>query len=281
MTLTITLVITFMFGIVAFFLLYIYGMRGVATYRGKVLTRVDEGLQKSFVFMDPRRLMLLSGATIVGCMIVGFITLGYPGLVLGAVLGGAAPNVLMRYIDKRRREQFVYQLPDALRAMAGSLRAGGTAIRAIELIAQRQPNPIAQEFGLVLAEHKLGRDINEALNDVQVRMGCEELRLVNSAISISRSVGGNLADSLDALARTLQSKAQVEGKIKALTSMGRMQGWVVGMLPVVVGYLLYLQRPEEMTLMFTTLMGWVVVAVIAVLMLAAALTIRKIVNIDV
>lgn len=281
MTLIVALVVTFMLGILGFFLLYIYGMRGVATYRGKVLSRVDAGLQNSFVFLDPRKLMLLSGGAVVGGMIVGYTAIGYLGLIIGAVVGAASPSALTRYIDKRRRDQFVYQLPDALRAMAGSLRAGGTAIRAIELIALRQPNPIAQEFGLVLAEHKLGRDINDALADVQVRMKCDELRLVNSAISISRSVGGNLADSLDALSRTLQSKAQVEGKIKALTSMGRMQGWVVGMLPIVVGYMLYLQRPEEMMLMFTTWMGWVVVVVIAVLMLAAALTIRKIVNIDV
>lgn len=281
MTLTIALIVTFMLGIMGFFLLYIYGMRGVDTYRGKVLSRVDAGLQNSFVFLDPRKLMLLSGGAVIGGMIVGYIAIGYLGLITGAVLGAASPSALTRYIDKRRRDQFVYQLPDALRAMAGSLRAGGTAIRAIELIALRQPNPIAQEFGLVLAEHKLGRDINDALTDVQIRMKCDELRLVNSAISISRSVGGNLADSLDALSRTLQSKAQVEGKIKALTSMGRMQGWVVGLLPIVVGYMLFLQRPDEMMLMFTTWMGWVVVLVISVLMIAAALTIRKIVNIDV
>lgn len=276
-----TLIIFFVFGIFLTVLIYHYGRRAIDSYRRKILTRVDEGLHRSFIFLSERNILALCGSGVVAGVLGGYIFLGYPGLVLGGTAAAVAPYLLMRLIIRRRRERFIYQLPDGLRAMAGSLRAGGTPVRAIELIARRQPNPIAQEFGLVLAEHKLGRDLDEALDEMQKRMDCEDLLLVNSAIRIARSVGGNLADSLDALAGTLQSKAQVEGKIKALTSMGRLQGWVVGLMPLVVGYLLYLQRPKAMGMLFTTVLGWVVLAVISVLMLAAALTIRKIVNIDV
>lgn len=281
MALTYALIIVFFVGIVLAILSFHYGKRAFDVYKKQVLLRVDEGLQKSFIFFTPQRTLILSAAGVLGGLFVGYVVASYAGLVLGGVLAAAAPYVLVRIITKRRRSQFIYQLPDALRAMAGSLRAGGTPVRAIELIAQRQPNPVAQEFGLVLAQHKLGRDLNESLEDMRERMDCEELRLVNAAVAISRSVGGNLADSLDALATTLQSKAQVEGKIQALTSMGRMQGWVVGLLPVVIGYLLYLQRPDEMSQLFTTLIGWMVLIVVIVLMIAAAFTIRKIVNIDV
>lgn len=275
------LVLFFVLGVMLTFLGYHYGQRALENYRQRVLSRVNEGLQSSFIFVTERRMIGLCGAGIVAGIVVGYIVASYPGAVIGSSAAAAAPYLLMRVVVARRRDRFIYQLPDGLRALAGSLRAGGTPVRGIELIAQRQPDPLAQEFGLVLAQHKLGRDLNEALEDMYERMQCDELRLVNSAIRISRSVGGNLADSLEALAQTLQSKAQVEGKIKALTSMGRMQGWVVGMLPIAVGYVLYLQRPEDMSKLFTTPMGWVALVVIAVLMLAAALTIRKIVNIDV
>lgn len=281
MTLIYALIIVFFVGIILAILSFHYGKRGLDAYKQQVLLRVEEGLQKSFIFFTPQRTLILAVAGVLAGMFVGFMFLSYAGLLLGGVLAAAAPYFLVRVITKRRRSQFIYQLPDALRAMAGSLRAGGTPVRAIELIAHRQPNPVAQEFGLVLAQHKLGRDLNDSLEDMRERMNCEELRLVNSAVAISRSVGGNLADSLDALAGTLQSKAQVEGKIEALTSMGRMQGWVVGMLPIAVGYMLYLQRPDEMSQLFTTPVGWMVLAVISVLMIAAAFTIRKIVNIDV
>lgn len=276
-----TLVIFFVLGIMLTFLGYHYGQRAFTSYRQRVLSRVDEGLQSSFIFINERRMISLCAGGIVAGLIVGYIVASYPGAVIGSGAAAAAPYLLMRVLVARRRERFIYQLPDGLRALAGSLRAGGTPVRGLELIAQRQPDPLAQEFGLVLAQHKLGRDLNEALDDMYERMQCDELRLVNSAIRISRSVGGNLADSLEALAQVLQSKAQVEGKIKALTSMGRMQGWVVGMLPIAVGYVLYLQRPEDMSKLFTTPMGWMALVVIAVLMVAAALTIRKIVNIDV
>lgn len=104
---------------------------------------------------------------------------------------------------------------------------------------------------------------------------------MNTAMNVSRRVGGNLADTLESLARTLQEKAHVEGKIDALTSMGRAQGWVVGLLPIFIGLVLYQQQPERMSLLFTQWYGWVVLAIVAGMMSVAAWMIRKIVNIDV
>ena len=78
---------------------------------------------------------------------------------------------------------------------------------------------------------------------------------MNSAIAISQSVGGNLADTLDTLADTLREKAQVEGKIDALTSQGRMQGWVASLLPVGVALMLNKQEPEAMRVLYTEPIG--------------------------
>ena len=113
------------------------------------------------------------------------------------------------------------------------------------------------------------------------RIDCEELELFNAAVQVSRSVGGNLATSLESLAITLESKAQTEGKVRALTSMGRMQGWVLGAMPIFIGGSLFLQKPEEMSKLVDTPVGWLVIAVAAALMYAAAYTIKRIVNIDV
>ena len=101
------------------------------------------------------------------------------------------------------------------------------------------------------------------------------------AISISRSVGGNLADTLETLAKTLREKAQIEGKINALTAMGRMQGWVVGLMPVAVMLMLRHQEPEGMKALFNEPIGWATMVVIGILMAVAAMMIRKIVNIDI
>ena len=133
----------------------------------------------------------------------------------------------------------------------------------------------------MLAEYRVGRQLADSLADMRKRVDTPELDLMNTAINVSRRVGGNLADTLEALAKTLQEKAHMEGKIDALTSMGRAQGWVVGLLPIFIGFVLYQQQPERMSLMFTQWYGWIVLAVIAVMMTMAAWMIRKIVNIDV
>ncbi len=129
-------------------------------------------------------------------------------------------------------------------------------------MASRQPAPLSQEFSIVLAEQRVGRPLAESLDDLRRRVGAPELDLMNTAMNVSRRVGGNLADTLESLARTLQEKAHMEGKIDALTSMGRAQGWVVGLLPVFIGFVLYQQQPARMSLLFTQWYGWVVLAIV-------------------
>jgi tight adherence protein B len=178
-------------------------------------------------------------------------------------------------------KRFVYQLPDALLALASALRAGSNLAKGLELLATRQPAPLSQEFTIVLAEYRIGRQLSDALRDLRARIDAPEIELMNTAVNVSRRVGGNLADTLESLAKTLQEKAHIEGKIDALTSMGRAQGWVVGLLPLFIGFVLYQQQPERMSLLFTEWYGWVVLAVVCAMMGLAAWMIRKIVNIDV
>jgi tight adherence protein B len=205
-----------------------------------------------------------------------------PAAFVGATLASlTGPWLLAKRIASRRRKQFVYQLPDALLALTSALRAGCNLMRGLELMASRQPAPLSQEFSIVLAEHRVGRPLADSLDDLRQRVGTPELDLMNTAMNVSRRVGGNLADTLESLARTLQEKAHMEGKIDALTSMGRAQGWVVGLLPIFIGFVLYQQQPARMSLLFTQWYGWVVLSVVAAMMTLAAWIIRKIVRIDV
>jgi tight adherence protein B len=151
----------------------------------------------------------------------------------------------------------------------------------MQQIAEQQPPPISQEFMVILSEYKMGRPLEDSLMDMYKRINRQEVDLLISAISISRSVGGNLADTLETLAKTLREKAQIEGKIDALTSMGRMQGWVVGLIPVAVMLMLRKQEPEGMNALFNEPIGWITLAGIALLMFIAVMMIRKIVNIDI
>lgn len=253
----------------------------IASYRRSFIASIGASLKQNFVLTNPRSLFLLSSALTLIAGSLAFALAGPAALVGATIASLTGPWLLAKRIAARRRKQFVYQLPDALLASSSALRAGCNLMRGLELMASRQPAPLSQEFSIVLAEQRVGRPLAESLDDLRRRVGAPELDLMNTAMNVSRRVGGNLADTLESLARTLQEKAHVEGKIDALTSMGRAQGWVVGLLPIFIGLVLYQQQPERMSLLFTEWYGWVVLAVIAGMMTMAAWMIRKIVNIDV
>lgn len=250
-------------------------------YETAFLTAAASGLRQNFIVADPRRLFLVSlllTLLLGGC---GYFGAGPVGMIAGVVVSAAVPRFVAASLRRRRARRFIYQLPDALFALASTLRAGSHLTKGLELLATRQSAPLGQEFTIVLAEYRVGRPLEDSLADLRQRIGARELDLMSAAINVSRRVGGNLGDTLEALARTLREKAHMEGRIDALTSMGRAQGWVVALLPVLVAGVLYLQQPERMGLLFTRWFGWMVLAVITAMMTLAAWMIRKIVRIDV
>lgn len=267
--------------LVAGMLILLALQRGVSRYRATFVDRVSVSLRQNFIVANPHALFALSVllTTILG--LCGYSAMGFAGAVAGTVISFVAPRLAAAWLRERRRKQFVYQLPDALLALTSALRAGANLTKGLELLASRQPRPLGQELTMVLAEYRIGRPLADSLTDMRRRIDAPELDLLNTAINVSRRVGGNLADTLESLARTLQEKAHVEGKIDALTSMGRAQGWVIGLLPFFVGFVLYQQQPERMSLLFTQWYGWVVLAIVAIMMAVAAWMIRKIVDIDV
>jgi tight adherence protein B len=262
-------------------LVLLLARHGVRSYQSAFVAMIAAGLKQNFIVANPHSLFAISA--VLTCILgaLGYLAIGPIGAIAAAVLAVAGPRLAMVYMAKRRRQRFIYQLPDALLALASALRAGSNLTKGLELLATRQPAPLAQEFAIVLAEYRIGRQLPDSLLDMRKRIATPELDLLNTAINVARRVGGNLADTLESLAKTLQEKAHIEGKIDALTAMGRAQGWVVGLLPIFIGFVLYQQQPQRMSLMFTEWYGWIVLAVVAVMMAIAAWMIRKIVTIDV
>jgi tight adherence protein B len=255
--------------------------RTLFAYERSFLREVAHGLKHNFIVADARALFWWNALLTLAGSAAGWWLFGAVGALIAALSCVLAPRLIVKYLARVRAKKFVYQLPDALLALASALRAGSNLSKGLELLSTRQPAPLGQEFTIVLSEYRIGRPLAESLADLRRRIDTPELDLLNTAINISRRVGGNLADTLESLARTLQEKAHIEGKIEALTAMGRAQGWVVGLLPIFIGAVLYAQQPERMRLLFTEWYGWAVLAVIALMMSVAAAMIRKIVKIDV
>src|SRR3954463_16492103 len=191
--------------------------RGASSYESAFVTSVAAGLKHNFIVADPRALFLVSVGLTLLLGSFGYAVMGPVGAVAATIVAIGAPRLALRYFAHRRTKQFVYQLPDALLALASALRAGSNLTKGLELLSTRQSPPLAQEFTIVLAEYRVGRQLADSLADMRKRVDTPELDLMNTAINVSRRVGGNLADTLEALAKTLQEKAHMEGKIDALT----------------------------------------------------------------
>lgn len=213
---------------------------------------------------------------------------GIGWLISGNLIGGVVAAVVLYLLParwfawqrKKRKKQIEAELPDALLFIASALRAGSALSVAIQVLVRDQQGPLGQEFALVLKEQRLGVSFDDAIQKMSQRLGIPDFVLVVVALRVSKEVGGNLSEPLQVLAETLRRKAILEGRIQALTAQGRIQGLVMTLFPLLLMGVLYLMQPT-MSLLFTTTIGWIVLAVISVMLLLGYAMIRKIVAIDI
>ncbi|MFM1987639.1 MAG: hypothetical protein RJA99_596 [Pseudomonadota bacterium] len=245
-------------------------------------TELGAGLRQSFVYVDPGRLLranlLAAGALGIAAASVGGIALAVP---LAVATAGAAPGLVLAWLRRRRLAALSVQWPDAVLGIAGALRAGSSLPQAIAQSARELPAPAGRELDLVVREQRLGMGLDAALAGLERRVPLEAVSLFVAALRIAQDSGGNLAETLERLAETLRRKAAVEGRIDALTAQGRLQGWVMAAMPVVVGAALFAIDPDAMRPLVSTWQGLAVCALVAALLVLGLHAIRRIVDIDV
>ena len=245
-----------------------------------------------FLFIPPQRLAEIGwvAAGVVFVLIAAvFFDIDKPGvtaigLALGAVGAVGAfmlPSQVVAMLKTRRRNRFNVQLVDALVHMSNALKAGFSINQAFETIVENGENPIAQEFQLFLQQTRVGVGFNEALQNMDVRVGSEDLTLVCTAIDISRRTGGNLTEIFDKISLTIRERMRIESRVRTLTAQGRLQGIIVGSMPLILGVAMTLIRPGMMLPFFRSTTGMISMAGVLVLITLGALMIRKIIRIDV
>lgn len=251
-------------------------------YRTRFTENAHTHAQAFFWFIDPQRLLFLYLAAMGSAVSVTWLVAGQVWVVAAVwllVLG--VPRWGYRWLRWRRQQAFEAQLPDALLLLAGALRAGAGLQVALQAMVQQTPAPLGQEFGLLLREQRLGLALDASLAHLQRRMPTANTVLVVSALRIAGQTGGSLAEVLERVSHTVRAKLQMEGKVQALTAQGKLQAWVVGLLPLVLMVVLQRMEPDAMALLWHTRIGWATLALVAMLELLGIYTIRRIVAIDV
>lgn len=188
--------------------------------------------------------------------------------------------VYLRLLKKRRLVRFEKQFPDYLLALAGALRAGSSLGVAMQRITPLSHVPLSQEMGLLLREQRMGVSLVQALEQLHERMPCEGSSLFKSAIAVAGQSGGGLAELFESMAQTISKRLYVEGRIRALTAQGRLQAWVMALLPVFVGGALYVIDYELIAPLWQQRSGQIVLGLIVILELFGLWLINKIVNVS-
>jgi len=259
-----------------------FGTSAAARHRERFERGVGARMRESFVFVDATRLFVMQHLlTLSVAAAAWWITSDWPAALAVAFAAALLPRFVLARLRRRRIEAFRRQLPDALMLVAGGLRSGSGLMQALAQVAAEMPAPVRNEFGLLLREQRLGVTLEEALASFGRRMPIEESVLFGCALCVGSAAGGSMASTLESLADSMRRKLAIEGKIRALTAQGRLQAWVMGALPSLLGAVLFAIEPVAMRALFTTWHGWLVCAVVLVLQAIGVFAIRRIVMIDV
>ncbi len=245
-----------------------------------------------FLFIPPARLLKLARAAAIAAFLVAVLVFGdfqspggwARGLLLGAAAAWAAlyaPRLALRLARTRRLRRFNQQLPDTLMTMSNALRSGYSILQAFEAVVKEGRNPIAQEFGVFLQQNRVGLRFEDALRQMEQRVASEDLTLMVLAVETARQTGGNLTEIFDRIAMTVRERLRIEERVRALTAQGRLQGIIVGAIPLFLLMVMAVLDPPLMNAFFASRAGWSLLVVVLVMEGVGAWLIRRIIRIRV
>lgn len=223
-------------------------------------------LDNMFIFTQRRQLFRLYAITPVTLALLGFVLMRHPiGLIGGLFLGLVAPSIIIKNMSSTRRNQFQKQLVDGLMLLSASLKAGMSLNQALGVLVEEMPAPISDEFALVVRENSMGVGMQECLAHLKRRMPIDDLDLIIAAIGIVRDTGGDLTEVLGNLVFTIREKQKLNDRVKALTVQGRLQGYIMMVLPVAFSVFIYFVNPENFQVMLNdklgqTLLMWAIIS---------------------
>jgi len=168
------------------------------------------------------------------------------GLMVGVVLGAGLPHMVVNWHINGRMNKFITKFPDALELLVRGLRSGLPISETLSVVVSELPGPVADEFKLVTDRIKLGRTMDDALQDAADRLNLAEFSFFCITLAIQRETGGNLAETLAGLADVLRKRAQMKLKIKAMSSESKASAYIIGSLPFIVFGLIYSINPKYM-----------------------------------
>jgi tight adherence protein B len=229
--------------------------------------------------------LIAQAASLVIVGLLAFFVL-WPGqfvvAIIAAVFGYFLPQIYLNMLMGKRLKEFERQLPDTIGLWVNGLRAGYSALQALEAIGREAPQPSSGEIRRVVQENQFGVQMEVAFDHLLTRMPSPDLDLIITAVNVQREVGGNLAEILEVIGHTIRERIRIKGEIQILTAQGRLTGWLIGGLPIFMGIVLSIINPGYMSnLIQNRGCGWPMMALALGMIGMGMAVIQRIVDIEI
>jgi tight adherence protein B len=204
-------------------------------------------------------------------------------VALGAafVVGAGVPRFFVNFALKRRLKKFLDELPNALDVMVRSIKSGLPLNDALRLIANEAKDPVKTEFRRVVESQQMGLSVPDAIERMYLTVPLSEVNFFAIVIQIQAQAGGNLSEALGNLSRVIRDRKKMKAKIQALSMEAKASAVIIGALPFIVAFLVYLTSPDYMMILFTDPRGHLIMGCSAVWMSIGIFVMRNMINFDI
>lgn len=278
------------FGVAIFIISYLNSDRIIRFLYAKTLGQREElfgYLDRLYVETDRKKITISLYLISFGLGFVVFLAM-WPNLLVGAFMGivvtlagWATPKLLLKNMWERRCNRIVDQMIDGMTIMANGVKSGLSITQSMERVTANMTGPLAQEFTLVLNQIRLGRSIEDALNELGERIPRQDMQMFVTAVNTLKETGGNLAQTFTTIVVTVRERQKIEKKIDAMTAQGTMQAIIVTMVPFALLVMFFIVDSTFVMPLFTTPLGWFALFIMIGMQVMGGILMKKIVTIKV
>jgi tight adherence protein B len=213
---------------------------------------------------------------------VAFTVGGEPFSALGMAFGAGLglPRWLLSYLKKKREKAFLKALPDAVDVIVRGIKAGLPLFESIKVVAADSPEPLKSEFLAIIETQTIGMPLGEACARLFERMPVPEANFFGIVIAIQQKSGGNLSEALGNLSKVLRDRKKMAEKIQAMSMEAKASASIIGSLPPIVMFLVWLSTPDYIALLWTDRLGQFMLLCCVGWMTMGVLVMKKMINFD-
>jgi tight adherence protein B len=199
----------------------------------------------------------------------------------GVAGGMLLPHLYVSMMRARRFAGFAAEFPNAVDVIVRGVKSGLPLADCLRIISVEAQEPVRSEFKTILEDQTVGMTIEQAVHRLSERITLPEANFFVIVISLQSQTGGSLSEALGNLSKVLRERKKMKAKIKAVSSEAKASAAIIGSLPVVVAGAIYMTSPDYISLLFTTLIGNMVIGASAVWMLIGIVVMSKMINFDI